>query len=1533
LENKFENNGQINTNLFPKGMQDTVDPRFMEQGQYLSAINAVLNSHEGDLYKIGNEPSTIKCSKIPYTHIGSIRLKDDRYVVFSTNDTDSEIGTFSEQECSYTTLVNSPCLNFSTSNLIKGVAQEIYDCTENVYWNDGLNPARVLNISNIPWVKTTRRNPDGGCDIEEDTTTLDCEALRLTPLLTPPNLSLVQGSGGTLPNGAYRIVIAYAVKKVRISDYVQISLPEFIYHHQGNQGSLSLTMTNLDRDFPQYQAILISTVNQQTTATVLGYYSTEQTTLHVDSLGQDDERIDLGSIPLQSTYYEGGEGMFKAGPYLVQTAVRTRKEFNYQPQASKIRAKWVAYAVPEDFYKKGGNKIGYTKGENLALAIRFVWNTGHRTQCFPLVGRDSTPDDLQVINNADSLAYGEGETVRKWEIYETGTITQTFPNVAAEHVAMEGEFGYHESSEPYPDNEEVWGDKACKPMQLFRWPSNCLVPNWDEKRKKILILGFKLENITYPLDENGNPIAGIVGYEILRTDKLGNKSIDAKGVIYNTGEYSLPSAFNETKKGLYPNYPLNDLRTDPFLSQRLVDGGCQGNNYRAVGTFKRDIFTFHSPETHFNNPTLGPIMKVEAEYAGTMNGYFEPVHRHPKAKLIRDFAFFISAMVGVGEGMLAISGKTTYTSWPTYTEVGATFLGTGAKIYKPLPMVSNLLVDTPLGALLGGIAKKGLASGRTVEMTANDHIPLPLRVANQVVLFSFYFGQGTEKTLEIIKRLVPYQQYAYQFNGEALYNKQFCADIGHTVRRLEDYSYLYPSHQEFQGYTINNRLRESAVVLKLNKEINNPKTQDLTRQTIGTLGIWNNPTAPFSQPTSAYYVAIKRKLASQYGQIDGWRLLPTSDDVHTLNLEGRTTSPVLFGGDTVVEEFTLKRKQSFFTQNAADGNNPNGFEFDYRLYPNIPYPRYWADTHEYDISQFFRLTNIKLPNDLHYLDRKKSDCNSKVSFVVKNGYFYLYSSAVVRFFVESQYHLPYRQNSTTNDEKKHYDKSFFTDLSTLFRSDVIEKDNHFEIDVSLSPIKQINFTYGFLQDRDYSQSDQKCFSYEPNKLIYSLPSNLENKRDTWRDFLTNNYFLFPKADGKISAIKEINRTGIMYLFESASAKMHSGVDQLETDSGIKITIGDGGLFARQPENISNSDFDLTECQSGNSVVSTQYGVFFISQKQGKIFQFAGQVKDISGGKKWWLSKYLPSRLLAQFPNFELYDNPVSGVGCMSIFDNTNEVVYFTKKDYKLKKEWEGLVSYQGGNEFLYLGRRRFLLGDPRYFDDASWTISYDPKIQAWVSYHDWHPDALIQGKRHFMAFKDSYIWKHNEATDSYCNFYGVDYPWEVELSYANPQQVTTLESVEYYLESYVYRDNDKHHIWDFNFDRAIIHNSEQCSGLLRLNARELNRPSTILVYPRFNATNIDIECTKHEQKYRFNQFADMTRNRGQINLIQRTIFVTEENGYKRQLNPLNLDYDKSPTQQKKFRHNLNKIILRRNVSGDKKMMLTLLNEKQNKSHR
>ena len=424
----------------------------------------------------------------------------------------------------------------------------------------------------------------------------------------------------------------------------------------------------------------------------------------------------------------------------------------------------------------------------------------------------------------------------------------------------------------------------------------------------------------------------------------------------------------------------------------------------------------------------------------------------------------------------------------------------------------------------------------------------------------------------------------------------------------------------------------------------------------------------------------------------------------------------------------------------------------------------------------------------------------------------------------------------------------------------------------------------------------------------------------------------------------------MIFFDAATPVQFQGTDQLETGLGTKLTIGDGGLFSQPMQSLVNVDnsHEYASCQSRLSVINTPAGLFWISQNQGKIFSLAGGIKEVSNlSLKWWFNQYLPYRLTLDFPDFQLLDNPVIGIGCQSMYDNENGLIYFCKTDYTLRKDITETLTYVGSNQFIVdQTGAPVTLGNSNFFDDASWTTSYDPKTGEWISMHDWHPTLNMPGKNTFMTvspFDKKSIWVHNERCDLYANFYGVDYPFEVEFMVNTGQTVNTLRSIEYIMEAYKYAENcyDRFHVLDYNFDEAIIFNTEQVSGLLKLNLSPKNDPQAILTYPVIQPTDIQILFSKEENKYRFNTFYDITKDRQEFLPSAVTVpgfmapgsgtsvpmFVTLPDGYHKTINPAYVDVLKKPLEHKKFRHFGNKIVLRKTASGDKKMLLKLVNSK------
>ena len=1640
------------TQSFTKGMNKDTTDIFMSDGLWYNAVNAINNSHYGEGGSIGNEPSNKYCTQAPYTIIGHAFIRETEWLIFSTNNIDSEIGIFDESKCSYIKVVNDQCLNFKTTNLITAFVKENYDCTFSGYWQDNLNPDRTMNINNVPYIcEPVSEDP---CDGDICTDRLDCDKIRLHPLIQQPCVEIRKAIGsGQIINGSYMATVAYSENGIRLTEYAMPSVAQGLWVESGFGGSLEITLSNLDESFEEYELVIISVNTQNAIAKKIGYYNINQKTVIIDVIQGALETVPLSYIPLRSVVYDKSEKMAVVNGYLIRSGVSTQPYINYQLQANKIVTNWVGVEYDVNYYWNGGNVMGYMRDEVYAFFIRWIYNTGNRTASFHIPGRVAIPTDLAPVSGDDIVDPTEQFA---WQVYDTSTRA---PASGSEKdggiVIARGDMGYWESIERYPTNPEVWGDLCYKPIRHHKMPSNETMHIHNQGGDRIIVIGAEFSNIEAPVDADGNPVTEIVGYEILRGSREGNKSIVAKGIFANMLEFKING--QTSKKGLMQNYPYNDVRPDPFLSDdyTILDNNVNEDpweNASKLDKYKKNYLSFHSVETNFERPAFGTnYIKVYTEEKGTATGQFELPYKHPRFKLLTDNAFTLAVAVGLGIALIEALGKTTIKggNFPLVAASGAPYAD-ATRDSAPATTIADLIS----GGILASFSTGGQA----------NLIGTVAGIVQFAVSLGFWIPRGMSVVLDLIRNMSNYRDYVLQYNSHGFfsnytnvnnmsvppaYNKAF-------RRRIQEgmIKYVGMHLQDFDNtYRVNNLYRTKFVGLKLTKDLPFPASIDNSKKRVKDVsGIsYKDPFGEFTSSIAQYYGAIKVDYQNQYGQLYGVVQVPTGSCVYTTKpVIGTTYSTTgIFGGDVYINRYTEKNAHYFF--NTWMLGELDGTEWDYRNHVNGPAPRYWANLANFDASDFqinfdwnfpsqlLPDLDLTTPSDNYRLDAVAGGATLRL--VRKNSWFYLFYNGVRDYFTESELNIAYRTYGV-EDTQKFYDVYgySFNDLSTMFRSDIITVPAFYKYDLSLSSSKLFNnlANWGNILPRDYDpQLYSTCFEYYPRRSVYSLRQQAGLKRDNWRNYLPLNYKDF---NGRVNIIKSLNATGAIMLFEDAEPTTFTGVDQLQTTAGVKVTIGDSGLFQNNFQSLVNADDALSygSSISSRAAINTPYGMFFVSQDIGKIFVTTGSnLDEISrNGLKFWFAENLPSKMLEVYPDFPLYDNPVAGIGVQAIYDSTYELVYFSKRDYiplrddllfddpsgvpyyicghedgagivepepglkssvnvdnmqceltataevvdagsPITLEWTtsgatsvtmnngiGPVPLNGSivvypvNSTSYIITLTDLKGntkqcsisvrtnpipikcpcafnDPLCFEPCDWTVSYDPKAKVWVSFHDWHPTLMMPSYQNFYTINNNKIWKHNNRWDSFCNYYDVDYPWEIEYPIVTTNQITTLRSFEYYMDVYkFYNDGrDFFHVLDQNFDRAIIYNSEQISGVLKMRIKQKNNPMDILANPVIGPDYIQILFSKEENKYRFNQFWDITNDRGEFSGVQLPMWKTKCSGYKKDINPDYINYNKSPLEHKKFRHYGNRIILRKNISGDNKMILKITNAKNLNSPR
>lgn len=158
-------------------------PSQIGKGQLSYALNAVLENFDDNSVNYQNELGNELCLTFPdeFVLIGHHFIPErDKHIFFLTNPKTkaSEIGYMVNNDCEYRTLINASCLKFDVHYPIHKVVHRITNCSTEIYWTDGLNPRRYLDIDNLPY---TIASGSILCDPVYNEGDLDCNQLNVQP--------------------------------------------------------------------------------------------------------------------------------------------------------------------------------------------------------------------------------------------------------------------------------------------------------------------------------------------------------------------------------------------------------------------------------------------------------------------------------------------------------------------------------------------------------------------------------------------------------------------------------------------------------------------------------------------------------------------------------------------------------------------------------------------------------------------------------------------------------------------------------------------------------------------------------------------------------------------------------------------------------------------------------------------------------------------------------------------------------------------------------------------------------------------------------------------------------------------------------------------------------------------------------------------------------------------------------------------------------------------------------------------------------
>ncbi len=158
------------------------------------------------------------------------------------------------------------------------------------------------------------------------------------------------------------------------------------------------------------------------------------------------------------------------------------------------------------------------------------------------------------------------------------------------------------------------------------------------------------------------------------------------------------------------------------------------------------------------------------------------------------------------------------------------------------------------------------------------------------------------------------------------------------------------------------------------------------------------------------------------------------------------------------------------------------------------------------------------------------------------------------------------------------------------------------------------------------------------------------------------------------------------------------------------------------------------------------------------------------------------------------------------------------------------------------------------------------------------------------------IWRHLKNPVVYNYFYGNIEPYIIEYPFAYQYQDEILQSVQDYTKAYRYfsdpdgvsDDNRKIETDNAWFNKAVLYNGQQSTGVLELVPKPINNLKEYLKYPMYNSDSKTITFTKSDNFYQYNTFWSLVKNK------QEPLFIrTCENlSLDKVVNQANMDYGK-----------------------------------------
>jgi hypothetical protein len=310
------------------------------------------------------------------------------------------------------------------------------------------------------------------------------------------------------------------------------------------------------------------------------------------------------------------------------------------------------------------------------------------------------------------------------------------------------------------------------------------------------------------------------------------------------------------------------------------------------------------------------------------------------------------------------------------------------------------------------------------------------------------------------------------------------------------------------------------------------------------------------------------------------------------------------------------------------------------------------------------------------------------------------------------------------------------------------------------------------------------------------------------------------------------------------------------------------------------------------------GQISVDAKRGQIFLLSGQgatdLTAFGSGVNRFMTDHLAFEILRYYPSAQI-DNSFKGLGLSGVYDSKYDRVIITKLDYIPQPAYVGVITYNSTTNEFYVGETIVSLTNLTYFCNKSWTMSFNMNTKSWVSFHSYLPNYYIGDNNFYYSGKVGIgMWRHLTSELVNNNFYGTIVPYVIEYPFAYEYHDEILQNVKDYTRAYqylpivdgVYNDNAKVQTDDYYFNKAVLYNGQQSTGLLKLVKKPMHNLAAYNQYPIYNADSKTILFTKSDSFYNYNTFWNVVKDKTQV-LFNTTC---ESLSIDKVINQSNMDY-------------------------------------------